>query len=580
MRVNLPVTQREYPFPPGQTLVSTTDLKGRILYCNEAFIHVSGYVREELLGQPHNLIRHPDMPEEAFRDMWATIASGKPWCAAVKNRRKDGDHYWVQANVTPLLDEQGQVTGYMSVRTEPSREMIDGAEALYARMREDAQSGGRLRYVLARGRLLDRHPAARLRGAMQLGLLGKLSLYVGASAITGMAVDHIVRRGLEAPGLGEVAAGLLTATVVGVLGAVIVRRMTVAPLMGLVDFANQLSGGNLTVTLQNKRTDEIGELATALAQLSVNLRSIVRDARDGMAQVRRGSQEIAEGNQDLSARTESQASNLEETAASMEQMTATIRQSTDMAVKAADSASSARDVTERSSAALAALADTMQQISDASRKISDINQVVDSIAFQTNILALNAAVEAARAGEQGRGFAVVAAEVRTLAQRTSLAAKEIRTLIQASSEQVSAGGEQTQSAQKAMDEARQAANEVHGVIEHISHGMREQMLGVQQVNQAVADMDSLTQQNAALVEQVAAASTSLSRMAEAVNNSVSVFRISGESNGQPNAVQLRRQVKSAPAAAAASRAPAAGRQSSPAQAPAHEMVTEGEWAEM
>lgn len=118
MRVNTPVSQREYPFPKGETLVSTTDLQGRILYCNETFIEVSGYAREELLGQPHKLIRHPDMPAEAFRDMWATIQGGQPWSALVKNRRKNGDYYWVQANVTPLLDERGRPNGYMSVRTE------------------------------------------------------------------------------------------------------------------------------------------------------------------------------------------------------------------------------------------------------------------------------------------------------------------------------------------------------------------------------------------------------------------------------------------------------------------------------
>jgi len=135
MRTNLPVNQHEYPFPEGETLVSTTDLQGRILYCNAAFIEVSGYVRQELLGQPHNLIRHPDMPEEAFRDMWDTIQRGFPWSGLVKNRRKDGSFYWVMANVTPLIDAGGKVTGYMSVRTQPERTAVDGAEKLYARMR-------------------------------------------------------------------------------------------------------------------------------------------------------------------------------------------------------------------------------------------------------------------------------------------------------------------------------------------------------------------------------------------------------------------------------------------------------------
>ena len=140
MRVNLPVSTQEYLFPKGETLVSTTDLKGRILYCNPMFIEVSGYEKEELLGQPHNIVRHPDMPEEAYRDMWDTIAQGIPWSAPVKNRRKDGSFYWVMANVTPLM-QGDQPTGYMSVRTETSREQIQAAEQLYGTMRAEKEAG-------------------------------------------------------------------------------------------------------------------------------------------------------------------------------------------------------------------------------------------------------------------------------------------------------------------------------------------------------------------------------------------------------------------------------------------------------
>lgn len=172
MRLNLPVTQQEFTIPDGVTLVSVTDLTSRITYCNPAFVAVSGYSREELLGQPHNLVRHPDMPAEAFRDMWATLQSGSPWSATVKNRRKNGDHYWVQANATPMKDGD-RIAGFLSVRTLPTREQVAAAEALYATMREEA-SEGRLVHVLARGAVLRQSLAGRLRRALTPGQRGQL----------------------------------------------------------------------------------------------------------------------------------------------------------------------------------------------------------------------------------------------------------------------------------------------------------------------------------------------------------------------------------------------------------------------
>ena len=170
MRTNLPVTQREFPFPEGRALVSTTDLKGRILHCNDVFVAVSGFSREELIGRPHNLIRHPDMPAEAFRDLWATVQAGRPWSGLVKNRRKDGDHYWVMANVTPLLRD-GQPAGYLSVRSQPTREQVRAAETLYARMNAEGRPG-RSELALHHGRLrapLWRRLAVGVVSALRVG---------------------------------------------------------------------------------------------------------------------------------------------------------------------------------------------------------------------------------------------------------------------------------------------------------------------------------------------------------------------------------------------------------------------------
>jgi aerotaxis receptor len=547
MRNNLPVTQRDFPFPTGETLVSTTDLQGRILYCNAAFVEVSGFERDELLGQPHNMIRHPDMPEEAFRDMWETIQHGHPWSAMVKNRRKNGDHYWVVANVTPLLDAQGAPTGYMSVRTQPSADAVASAESLYRRLRDEA-ARGQPSIRLQRGKVISTRAWGNVMRALRPGLLGKMTLTSAGVGALGFLLGEYEAEGLAHMDGTELLIGLVTVMACAALGGWYLKGLVAGPVMRLVDFANQIAGCNLTQTIENKRHDEIGELTASLAQLNVNLMSIVRDARHGVMEMRVGTGAIAEGNLNLSARTESQASNLEQTAASMEQITATIRQSAQMAERAAEQAHSARSVTERSGAAVNELSAMMSKINEASRKISEIIQVVDSIAFQTNILALNAAVEAARAGEQGRGFAVVAGEVRALAQRTTLAAREIRGLIQASVEQVAAGGAQTESAMAAMSDVQTAVASVDQFIQQISHGMREQMLGVSQVNQAVTDMDTLTQQNAALVEEIAASAGQLNRQAGDVADSVGVFQLKGTGASAPNAVALRKQAKSARAA--------------------------------
>src|SRR6218665_796198 len=236
MRNNGPVSQREYPFRGGETLVSTTDLQGRIIYCNSAFVTVSGYQREELLGQPHNMIRHPDMPPEAFRDMWATIQSGQPWSAMVKNRRKDGDHYWVQANVTPLLDERGKPNGFMSVRTEPERADVQAAEALYARMRQQGESGV---LGLKQGHLVDASIAGRIAGALRLSLGARMNMTVLLMGLIGMGLGFGLSSGPIA--WGQVLLAAVIVAVLSALGAWYLRGAALAPIESLVRFANRIA---------------------------------------------------------------------------------------------------------------------------------------------------------------------------------------------------------------------------------------------------------------------------------------------------------------------------------------------------
>ena len=537
MRQNLPVTGQEYPVPKGQTLVSTTDTKGRITHCNAAFVAVSGYTREELLGQPHNLIRHPDMPEEAFRDMWATIASGRPWSAPVKNRRKNGDHYWVMANATPLL-HNGQPVGYMSVRTEATRAQIEAAEQLYATMRREKQAGQRV-HGLSAGRVLRHTLAGRVaHGLATLGLSTRLALALLVLLVVSLAASMSLQ--LLPPGTAGWA--LLQLVLFGAAWWYLARQL-VRPIAGLTLAANRVAAGDLTATVRRSRNDELGDLEQALGQLSFNLCAIVRDARDESESMRLGAQEIAQGNLDLSARTESQASSLEQTAAAMEEITGTVRQSADAARQATGLAAQASAAADRSHDAVDSVGQTMRDIEADSTRIGEITQVIDSIAFQTNILALNASVEAARAGEQGRGFAVVAGEVRALAQRSAQAAREIKGLIDQSAHRVEQGQQRTQAARATMAEVVEGVRRVSAIVGEISHASQEQLAGISEVNTAVGQLDTITQDNAALVEQVAAAAQGLTRTAGAVTEAVQVFRLEA---GMPTPAPARAAVVHAP----------------------------------
>jgi len=519
MRNNLPVTQKEFVIPDGVTLVSTTDLKSHITYCNPAFIAVSGYDREELLGQPHNIVRHPDMPAEAFRDMWATLQSGSPWSALVKNRRKNGDHYWVMANATPVV-ENGQVVGYMSVRTKPTRQQIEGAEALYARMRAEAQNG-RASLALNRGAVVGTGLIGQMRRRFQLTVGRKLSLGAVALAAAGLLGGELASP-FGAAGLAVASAALLA---VSLAGAALMRRQVVTPLEAAVKFANQMAAGDLSARFNAKHKAEFGELARALNQLNVNLQAVVADVRHEVEGVQVASSQIAAGNQDLSSRTESQASSLQETAASMEQLTSTVQQSANSSREATHLAMRAATVAREGNAAMAQVVNTMDDINRSSQRIGEIIQVIDGISFQTNILALNAAVEAARAGEQGRGFAVVAGEVRQLAQRTLAAAKEIKVLIDESAHKVAQGSQLVHDTGATIGKVVTAVEQVNGLITEITGATDEQSMGIAQINQAVGQLDAVTQQNSAMVEELAAAASSLTAQAAVMNDAVRIFRL-------------------------------------------------------
>lgn len=534
MRTNLPITQKAYPLKPEEMLVSVTDTKGRITYCNRAFIQVSGFTKDELLGQSHNIVRHPDMPEEAFRDMWNSIQNGMPWTGLVKNRRKNGDHYWVRANATPIKDGK-KIIGYLSVRTIPDAQSVQQAEALYAKMRQEA-SQNQLHTGLERGKVVDQRPLFRLARRLQPGMVSRLGLLQAVMMISALLVSAYTPFAWT----GWVAAVPLVA-----LSTWLIKKWTLDSMMRIRDDALYLAAGDLSHVVSSDAEGPAGELQKALSQLQVNLRAVVGDTRNEVMTVHYATTEIASGNSDLSARTESQASSLEETAASMEEINSTVRNSAIAASEGANLAATAATLAQQSNTAVNAVSVAMDAIADSASRIEEIIQVVEGVAFQTNILALNAAVEAARAGDAGRSFAVVAGEVRALAQRSTQAARQIAQLIHESSERVSSGTTAANDALKRVIETEHTVKKVSEQLEAIRMATGEQQSGISHVNEAITHMDSITQQNAAMVEELASAAQSLHDQMSNVSDSMSLFRLKNTdvSAAQRDAVELRKVAK-------------------------------------
>jgi len=348
--------------------------------------------------------------------------------------------------------------------------------------------------------------------------------------------------------------GLVSAVIAALCAAYIAKTIT-APIGEAVRVAQTVASGDLTSHIEAHSKDETGQLLQALKDMNDSLIRIVGKVRIGTDTIACASSQIAQGNLDLSQRTEEQASSLEETASSMEELTSTVRQNADNARQANTLAASASGVAVRGGDVVARVVQTMDSINESSSKIVDIISVIDGIAFQTNILALNAAVEAARAGEQGRGFAVVASEVRALAQRSAAAAKEIKGLIGDSVEKVGAGAKLVAEAGDTMNDIVSSVQRVTDIMAEISLATQEQSTGIDQINMAVGQMDTVTQQNAALVEQAAAAAASLQEQAAGLAEVVSVFRM--DQSALPAAQPMaHRMTAAAPQRPALARAPA------------------------
>ncbi|MCK7263099.1 methyl-accepting chemotaxis protein [Enterobacter asburiae] len=499
------VTQNEYSLDDDTTLMSTTDVHSYITHANDTFVQVSGYQLDELTGQPHNLVRHPDMPKAAFADMWYTLQQGEPWSGIVKNRRKNGDHYCVRANAVPMV-RRGQVTGYMSIRTKATAEEIAAVEPLY-RALNDGSCKKRVHKGLVVGKgWLGKLPAMPLRWRVRS---------VMAALFAVLAATLIATSAGWMP--------LVAAAVVMLLGTLLFEQQIVRPVENVARQALKVATGERNSVQHLNRSDELGLTLRAVGQLGLMCRWLINDVSSQVVSVRDGSDRLAQGNEDLNDRTRQTVANVQQTVATMNQMAASVQSNSETAAEVDKLSVAASSAATKGGNAMQTVVKTMDDIADSTQRIGSITSLINDIAFQTNILALNAAVEAARAGEQGKGFAVVAGEVRHLASRSASAANDIRKLIDASASKVQSGSEQVHAAGRTMDDIVVQVKNVTQLIAQISHATSEQATGLSELTRAVAELDSITQKNADLVEESAHISAMVKHRAGRLKDAVTVL---------------------------------------------------------
>lgn len=512
MRNNQPVTQKEFELDSKTTLTSTTDTDSRINYANEAFTKVSGFTYDELHGQPHNIVRHPDMPKEAFADMWKTIKNGEPWSAVVKNRRNNGDHYWVRANAMPVIKD-GKHIGYMSIRTKPSRAEIQSAESLYKAMNENKSH-----HKLYKGVVLN-------KGFFSFLNLNKTLSFRLRSLLPPIVMMFVMLLSIYLSNVNTSQFALLSGMTVtlNLLLLLWLEFQIIRPVLDVKEHAIGIASGKEFGSMEINRADEIGVTIRSIAQIGLKFKWVIGDLTEEAASVQAAGNMIVDEMNALVVQIDRATENVNSTASAMAQITSSVKNTSDAAKQASEFAGVANSSAVKGGQAMEQIIKTMHDISDSSQKIGDIISIIDGIAFQTNILALNAAVEAARAGEQGRGFAVVAGEVRSLAQRSAQAANEIKGLIEKSITTVKSGSTLVEHADKEINEIVQQVQRVNEMISDISNATQEQTQGIVQVDLAIDELDKIIRENANLTQQTMDVTHTLQEKTQDLVNATTAF---------------------------------------------------------
>lgn len=524
MRKNLPVTNNQYDYDASQRIVSTTDTKGRLTYTNDDFISISGFTEDELIGKNHNMVRHPDMPPAAFDDLWKTIKTGKSWMGVVKNRCKNGDYYWVDAFVTPVVEDE-HIVGYQSVRLKPEQKDIDSAENTYKRLWHPKKG------------------IAKILSSFNPGLMGKIVLASTTAVILGIAVSYLLSQSVDL----TFAISCLTMLIANFVFAKLIAK----PWQQAARKAAEIYANPVAQEVYTGRHDELGQLQLAIRMQKAKLETVIWRINDATVDLKDSVDAALINVEQTEQNMDNQNREIEQVATAMNEMTATVNEIAKNTSCTAESTQHAdtevnlgKEIVQSTISHIDALAaevenavDKINTLAHDSKQIGSIVNVITEIAEQTNLLALNAAIEAARAGEQGRGFAVVADEVRTLASRTQTSTHEIQamvTTLQSSADtavQVMTRGqdaaakcvEKAKGAGESLDSITNAVDSITQMTTQIATAAEEQSAVSEEINRNVIRISELSEHTLHGTQMISASSNNVDQSVTRLNNLVKQF---------------------------------------------------------